>query len=109
MRLPILNKDYAQIDEAEAIRMIRKAIDNGVNYVDTASPYHMGNSEKVVGKALRDGYRQKVKLATKLSYFMLKSGDDIDQMAYDKAEKIIRAGEEAALRALPILNKHLRA
>ena len=93
MRLPILNKDYAQIDEAEAIRMIRKAIDNGVNYVDTASPYHMGNSEKVVGKALRDGYRQKVKLATKLSYFMLKSGDDIEgyfnrQLEYLQTDKI---------------------
>ena len=80
MRLPQLGHDFSSpIDEPEAIKMMRYAIDNGVNYVDTAFPYGMGNSERVVGKTLLDGYRQRVRLATKLSPFVLKSSQDFDR------------------------------
>ncbi|MBN2426696.1 MAG: aldo/keto reductase, partial [Deltaproteobacteria bacterium] len=57
MRLPVQD---GKIDEPRAVRQIRSAIDRGVNYVDTAWPYHGGESEPLVAKALKDGYRERV-------------------------------------------------
>lgn len=79
MRLPVLDGDSTRIDEAEAIRMIRHGVDNGINYVDTAWPYHGKNSEPLVGKALGDGYRERVKLATKLPIWLVESDGDYDK------------------------------
>ncbi len=76
MRLPA--DSDGNVDEARAVSMLRAAIDNGLNYVDTAFNYHNGNSEKITGKALLDGYREKVFLATKAPAWMFKSGDDFD-------------------------------
>jgi len=76
MRLPLAG---GTIDADRAVRQIRGAIDRGVNYVDTAWPYHGGASEPLVGRALKDGYRQRVKVATKLPSWLIKRPEDMER------------------------------
>jgi predicted aldo/keto reductase-like oxidoreductase len=64
MRLPT-EEPGGKIDRDVAIKLLRKGIDSGINYMDTAWTYHRGESEVVLGLALKDGYREKVTLVTK--------------------------------------------
>ncbi|HNX18296.1 MAG TPA: aldo/keto reductase [Methanoregula sp.] len=77
MRLPLKK---GSIDEDRAIRQIRHAIDSGVNYIDTAPAYHLGKSELILGKALQDGYREKVKIATKLPPWEVRDRSDMERI-----------------------------
>ena len=86
MRLPTMSD--GSIDEEKATQMVRYAIDNGVNYVDTAWPYHMGQSEPFLARALADGYREKVKLATKMPQWMVKSQADMDNFLNAQLQKL---------------------
>lgn len=74
MRLPTKN---SRIDEEKAKEQIYAAIDRGVNYIDTAYPYHGGASESFLGKILEGEYRKKVKIATKLPQFLCRSQADM--------------------------------
>ena len=89
MRLPMMERDGKRVpDTQRAVALIREAIDGGVNYIDTAYPYHSGESEKIVGLALRDGYRERVKLATKLPCWAVKTRADMDRLLNEQLEKL---------------------
>ncbi|MBN1648551.1 MAG: aldo/keto reductase [Spirochaetales bacterium] len=85
MRLPM---EKGKVDDSEAVRIIRHAIDNGVNYVDTAFPYHEGYSEVLVGKALKNGYRQKTSVATKLPSWNIHAPSDLDKYFEIQLERL---------------------
>jgi len=90
MRLPQKESSgfAGTIDEDKAIAMIHHAIDCGVNYIDTAYPYHEGASEPLVGKALAGGYREKVMLATKLPSWLITTRGDMDRYLDEQLAKL---------------------
>ena len=85
MRVP---QRRGRIDEAQATRQIRFAIDQGVNYLDTAMLYHMGANEPFLGRALADGYREKVKLATKPLLSAIKTREDMDRVLNTQLDRL---------------------
>ncbi|MDD2428929.1 MAG: aldo/keto reductase [Eubacteriales bacterium] len=90
MRLPTVQSDEGAvvIDRQQAIAMIRHAIDQGVNYVDTAYGYHNGESEIVTGLALKNGYRERAKLATKLPQWLVREHKDMDRLLDEQLKKL---------------------
>jgi predicted aldo/keto reductase-like oxidoreductase len=115
MRLPTIGGDPGRIDEPQATRMIRYAIDHGVNYVDTAYPYHEENSEPFLGRVLQDGYRERIRLATKLPSWMVKGTADFDRYLNEQLQRLgteyvdfyllhsLNAGSWANVRDLGVL------
>ena len=85
MRLP--QKD-GRIDEERAAQQIRHSIDHGVNYLDTAWRYHGGESEPFVGRTLTGGYRERVKVATKLPAWLVKNRADMDRFLDAQLQKL---------------------
>lgn len=94
LRLPVNQTDkaydvnLADINETEAIKIIRTAIDKGVNYVDTAYNYHGETAEIVLGKALKDGYREKVHLADKMPTWLIREEDDLEKVFNTQLERL---------------------
>lgn len=86
MRFPL--QEDGSIDEAEAERMIDKAIAKGVNYIDTAYPYHDGKSEITVGKILKKYPRDSFYIATKLPVWEVKTVEDVDKYLNEQCEKL---------------------
>jgi predicted aldo/keto reductase-like oxidoreductase len=88
MRLPILNDKPEKINEPLATEMLHYAIDHGVNYIDTAYPYHKGMSEIAVGNALKNGYRDQVYLSTKLPSWLVQKKEDFDSFLDEQLKKL---------------------
>ena len=79
MRLPSRKLSWLRADTESSIKIIRHGIDLGINYIDTAWYYHLGDSEKILGEALKGGYREKVHLVTKLPIHIVRKREDFDQ------------------------------
>ncbi len=88
MRLPIIDGQENRIDVDVAMEMVHSAIDRGINYFDTAYPYHQGMSEPFLGNALQDGLRKKVLIATKLPSWEVNSREDCDRILAEQLERL---------------------
>ena len=89
MRFPTVNKDGKDvIDREYAAKMLDTAIKSGVNYIDTAFPYHNGESELFLGETLKKYPRDSFYLATKLPMWDVKSADDVKRLFYKQLEKL---------------------
>lgn len=94
MRLPLIDKDRSQIDERRAMEMVHLAIDKGVNYFDTAYPYHGkdfssgGAGEPFLARALKKADRENIHIATKLPSWLIESREDMDKFLNEQLERL---------------------
>lgn len=86
MRFPL--NAQGNIDEAEAEKMLDTAIAHGVKYIDTAFPYHHGDSEPFVGRVLKKYERSSYYLTTKLPMWDLKTLDDAREMFEKQLQRL---------------------
>lgn len=87
MRLPVLKKGEPAIDEKQAMKMIDFGYRHGINYFDTAYPYHEGLSETFVGKALKRYDRESFHLADKMPTWLIESLDDAKRIFNEQLQK----------------------
>ena len=121
MRLPTQRLRLQKIDVPKAIELIRSSVDMGINYIDTGWPYHFGESERVLGEALREGYRERVHLVTKLPMFVVRRESDFDRFLDRQIEKLqtdhldtylfhgLNAGSFDKLKRLGLMERMLAA
>ncbi len=90
MRLPQKRGEPGdgRIDKERAVRQIHQAIEKGINYFDTAMPYHRGGSESFLGQALANGHRNKVRIATKLPPWSVKQPEDMDRILSAQLDRL---------------------
>lgn len=89
MRFPMTTVDGVEVvDESVSTPAIRYAIDHGVNYMDTAYVYSNQKNEEALGHALRDGYREKVYVATKLPTWCCNSREDMDKILAESLARL---------------------
>jgi len=93
MRLPVLESpggkpDFKRIDYPRATAMLRRAIDSGVNYVDTAYVYHEEECEAWLAEALQAGYRDKVKVADKMPVWKVEQPGDFERLLATQLERL---------------------
>ncbi len=88
MRLPTTDGKSGSIDQAKVTEMIRRAIEAGVNYFDTAYGYHDQMSEVVLGKALEGGYRERVRIATKSPIWLINESADFDRLLDQQLQRL---------------------
>ena len=87
MRLPTINGNDAEIDEKAAEEMVAYAMEQGINYYDTAWGYHSGNSETVMGKILKKYPRESYYLATKFPGYDLSNMPKVEEIFEKQLEK----------------------
>lgn len=87
MRLPVMEGNDAVIDEAAAEKMVAYAMEQGINYYDTAWGYHSGNSETVMGKILSKYPREQFYLATKFPGYDLSNMGKVEEIFEKQLEK----------------------
>ena len=87
MRLPVENDNNGSIDFAQSKEMIDYALANGINYFDTAYPYHQGTSEGFLGKALGER-RKDVFIADKLPCWAVKESADFDRLLAEQLQRL---------------------
>jgi predicted aldo/keto reductase-like oxidoreductase len=94
MRLPVIDNKLDRIDYPQATRLLHYAIDNGINFVDTAYFYHApvfgqrGQSEPFVGEALSGGWREKVYLATKMPLLHLREKGQMEAFLTEQLQRL---------------------
>ncbi len=87
MRLPLNSDDPSDIDEERATEMLELAYQRGVNYFDTAYPYHGGASEPFVGRVLSQYPRESYYLVSKLPSWEIESAEDAERIFFEQLER----------------------